>query len=99
MCPIAPTLRAGLTCSSSGYCCVLINIDTETHPDLINSRFAYVSVSRARIDAQIYTNEVSSLRSNLSNNISKASAIEFAHKAPAQGIGQSTSTVGIEQSM
>lgn len=24
MCPIAPTLRAGLTCSSSGYCCVLI---------------------------------------------------------------------------
>ena len=78
---------------------VLINIDTETHPDLINSRFAYVSVSRARIDAQIYTNDASTLSWNLSNDISKASAIEFAHNAPAQGIGQSMSTVGIDQSM
>ena len=78
---------------------VLINIDTETHPDLINSRFAYVSVSRARLDAQIYTNDASSLSRNLSNDISKASAIEFAHNAPVQRIGQNTPTVGIEQSM
>jgi ATP-dependent exoDNAse (exonuclease V) alpha subunit len=39
---------------------VLVNVDTETHPDLINSRFAYVSVSRAQSDAQIYTNDHSS---------------------------------------
>ena len=78
---------------------VLINIDTETHPDLINSRFAYVSVSRARLDAQIYTNDASTLARNLSNDISKASAIEFAHNAPSLNIGQSTSTVGIDQSM
>jgi ATP-dependent exoDNAse (exonuclease V) alpha subunit len=35
---------------------VLINMDTTTHADLINTRFAYVSVSRAAHDAQIYTN-------------------------------------------
>ncbi len=29
-----------------------MNVDTTTHPDLINSRFAYVSVSRASLDAQ-----------------------------------------------
>lgn len=75
---------------------VLINIDTETHPDLINSRFAYVSVSRARLDAQIYTNDASTLSRNLSNDISKASAIEFTHNAPSLNIGQSTSTVGID---
>src|SRR5439155_13578055 len=28
---------------------VLINVDSGTHPDLINSRFAYVSVSRAPV--------------------------------------------------
>ena len=26
---------------------VLVNMDTDVHPELINSRFAYVSVSRA----------------------------------------------------
>ncbi len=75
---------------------VLINIDTETHPNLINSRFAYVSVSRARIDAQIYTNDASSLTRSLSNEISKASAIEFAYNTPALHIDQCTSAVGID---
>ena len=66
---------------------VLVNIDTASHPDLINSRFAYVSVSRARFDAEIYTNDASSLTRNLSNDISKSSAIEFIHdNAPSQDL-------------
>ena len=37
---------------------VLVNVDTEAaHEKLINSRLAYVAVSRARYDAQIYTND------------------------------------------
>jgi hypothetical protein len=32
---------------------VLVNIDTNTHPELINPRFAYVGVSRAAQDARI----------------------------------------------
>jgi ATP-dependent exoDNAse (exonuclease V) alpha subunit len=36
---------------------VLVNMDTRAHPELINTRFAYVSVSRASQDAQIYTND------------------------------------------
>ncbi len=39
------------------------------------------------------------LSRNLSNNVSKASAIEFAHDATAQKIGQGTCAVGIENSM
>ena len=35
---------------------VLVNMDTDVHPELISGRFAYVSVSRASQDAQIYTN-------------------------------------------
>src|ERR1700678_129077 len=36
-----------------------------------NSRFAYVSVSRASHDAQIYTNNAASLAKNLSHDVSK----------------------------
>ena len=43
---------------------------------LINTRFAYVSVSRASQDARVYTNDVSTLAERLSADISKASAVE-----------------------
>jgi ATP-dependent exoDNAse (exonuclease V) alpha subunit len=56
---------------------VLINMDTDVHPELINSRFAYVSVSRASHDAQIYTNNAATLADNLTRDVSKASAIDF----------------------
>jgi hypothetical protein len=51
-------------------------MDTTAHPELINTRFAYVSVSRASQDARIYTNDVSTLAERLSTDISKASAVE-----------------------
>jgi ATP-dependent exoDNAse (exonuclease V) alpha subunit len=56
---------------------VLINVDTKTHPDLVSERFAYVSVSRAAHDAQIFTDAASSLSTNLSHATNKTSAIEF----------------------
>jgi len=35
----------------------IVHVDTEqAHDQLVNSRLAYVSVSRGRYDAQIYTN-------------------------------------------
>ena len=57
---------------------VLINMDTAAHPELINTRFAYVSVSRASEDARIYTNNATTLAERLSTDISKASAVEVA---------------------
>lgn len=56
---------------------VLVNMDTEVHPELLNSRFAYVSVLRASHDAQIYTNDAASLAESLSRDVSKVSAIDF----------------------
>jgi UvrD-like helicase C-terminal domain len=56
---------------------VLVNIDTNVHPELINRRFAYVSVSRAAIDAQIFTNSASSISKRLGSEISKTSALEL----------------------
>jgi conjugative relaxase-like TrwC/TraI family protein len=63
---------------------VLVNIDTHVHPELINTRFGYVSVSRASLDAQIYTNDAASLVPGLSNDATKTSAVEIgnAHDMP-----------------
>jgi conjugative relaxase-like TrwC/TraI family protein len=54
---------------------VLINADAEAHPDLVNSRFAYVAVSRARNDARIYTDDRAAMEARLGNEISKSSAL------------------------
>jgi conjugative relaxase-like TrwC/TraI family protein len=55
---------------------VLINVDTDVHPQLINSRFAYVAVSRASNEVQIYTNDGSNLVERLSHDVSKTSALK-----------------------
>ena len=54
---------------------VLVNMDTDVHPELINARFAYVSVSRASQDAQIFTNDATNLSANLSRDVSKSTAL------------------------
>ncbi len=56
---------------------VLVNMDTNVHPELINTRFAYVSVSRASQDAQIFTNDAATLAESLSRDVSKASALDL----------------------
>ena len=56
---------------------VLINADTGVHPDLLNSRFGYVSISRASHDATLYTNDMIKLNPQLSADVSKTSALEI----------------------
>jgi conjugative relaxase-like TrwC/TraI family protein len=55
---------------------VIVNMDLNTHKDLINTRFAYVSISRAKVDAQIFTNDVSRLAERLSHDVTKESALD-----------------------
>jgi conjugative relaxase-like TrwC/TraI family protein len=65
--------------SSQGQTCdrVLVNIDTaQARGKLLNSRLAYVAVSRAEYDAHIYTNDQDSLVMHLSRDVSQRSAIE-----------------------
>jgi ATP-dependent exoDNAse (exonuclease V) alpha subunit len=44
--------------------------------ELVNRRFAYVALSRAREDAQIYTNDAAALAAKLDREVSKEVAIE-----------------------
>jgi conjugative relaxase-like TrwC/TraI family protein len=72
---------------------VLINVDTELSArDLLNSRMAYVSVSRGAHDAQLFTNDREKLPAALGHEVSRDSAHVPAHKpeqsiAPQQEIG------------
>jgi ATP-dependent exoDNAse (exonuclease V) alpha subunit len=60
---------------------VLVHVDTEpAHNQLINSRLAYVAVSRGRYDAQIYTDDAEKLGAQLTHNVSKRSALECEHE-------------------
>lgn len=56
---------------------VLIHVDTEqAHGELLNSRMAYVSVSRAQFDVQMYTNDAKALGQELSRDVSHPMAIQ-----------------------
>ena len=67
---------------------VLVNADTGVHPDLLNSRFGYVSISRASHEAMLFTDDVAKLSPQLSADISKTSALAITQTPSiAQGIG------------
>jgi len=57
---------------------VIVHIPAKdlNNSELVNQRFAYVAVSRARIDAQIYTNDATELSSRLGKDVSKAAAVQ-----------------------
>jgi ATP-dependent exoDNAse (exonuclease V) alpha subunit len=58
---------------------VLIHVDTELGAkDLLNSRMAYVAVSRGVHDAQIFTNDAAALGTVLNRDVSHAPAIQQA---------------------
>ena len=57
---------------------VIIHVPEEgmKNRDLVNQRFAYVALSRARMDAQVYTHDASTLADRLSRDVSKSAALD-----------------------
>src|ERR1700730_6305696 len=67
---------------------VLVHADTSVHPDLLNSRFGYVSISRASHEATLFTDNLAKLGPQLAADVSKTSALEISQPSSiAQGIG------------
>lgn len=56
---------------------VMVNLDSNINADLINQRFAYVAVSRGSHDAQIFTDNATSLIEKLSHDVMKSSALKL----------------------
>ena len=48
---------------------VLVHADTSVHPDLLNSRFAYVSISRASHEATLFTDDMAKLGPQLGADV------------------------------
>lgn len=76
---------------------VLIHVDTDKSELLVNNRFAYVSVSRAQHDAQIYTNNVDKLPRSLSRENSQRTATDV-EQQPAGPKVESVSVRGVRPS-
>jgi ATP-dependent exoDNAse (exonuclease V) alpha subunit len=67
---------------------VLVHADTGVHPDLLNSRFGYVSISRASHEATLFTDDLAKLGPQPGAEVSKTSALEITQTSSiAQGIG------------
>lgn len=56
---------------------VLAHFDTDSVQSLINTRLAYVAISRASDDARVYTNNAETLGQRLATDISKTAAVDF----------------------
>jgi conjugative relaxase-like TrwC/TraI family protein len=55
---------------------VLANFDTDSNHNLINTRLAYVAISRASQEAHVYTNDAETLSLRLASDVSKTAAIQ-----------------------
>ena len=77
---------------------VLVNMDTRAHPDLISTRFAYVAISRASQQAQVFTNDAAALGQRLSRDVSKSSAVDFKHGQEASTNSYSQQSPAIDSS-
>lgn len=66
---------------------VLVHADTAVHPDLLDSRFSYVSVSRASHEATMFTNDIAKLDQRLGAEVSKTAALEINQAVIGLGIG------------
>jgi conjugative relaxase-like TrwC/TraI family protein len=65
---------------------VIVNDDSMRGARLVNREQEYVSVSRARIDARIYTDDAEALRRAVSRDPKKESALEAIKQQPMQQI-------------
>jgi hypothetical protein len=67
---------------------VLAHFDTDGSRSLINTRLAYVAVSRASEDARVYTNNAETLGERLATDISKTAAVDFQHPSSTTEVQQ-----------
>src|SRR5258707_15347636 len=60
---------------------VLVHGDTSVHPDLLNSRFAYVCISRASHQAILFTDDLAKPGPQLAADVSETCAVEISETA------------------
>jgi hypothetical protein len=72
------------TCPLSLFCTreTMFAPTPRVHPDPLNSRFAYISISRVSHEATIFTDDLAKLAPQLGTDVSKTSALEITAASP-----------------
>jgi conjugative relaxase-like TrwC/TraI family protein len=63
---------------------VIVNVDTMRSDRLVNARQLYVSISRARFDAHLYTNDVQALSRSVARDPHKANVLDVLKHRPTR---------------
>jgi ATP-dependent exoDNAse (exonuclease V) alpha subunit len=92
--PLSPHLDLGYCSTSFGsqgstVDTVIANLDSMRSARLVNQRALYVILSRARDDAQIYTDDSQALRNAVRREQRKEHALELVKQQPDQSLTQS----------
>jgi ATP-dependent exoDNAse (exonuclease V) alpha subunit len=75
---------------------VIVNDDSMRSARLVNREQEYVSVSRARIDARIYTNDAQALRLAVTRDPKKEIALEAVKQRPTQEVKSQRKTTNLQ---
>jgi hypothetical protein len=70
-----------------------VNADTNVHPELLNSRFAYVAVSRGSEDVRLFTNDFAIASNMLSMESGKSSAMGLVPTSPRLDIEERNTAI------
>ena len=71
---------------------VIINADSRRSARLVNREQLYVSISRPRIDARVYTDDLQALRRALGRDPKKEIALDLMKQRPTQELKPPTQT-------
>ena len=85
--PIADARKVDLGYASTSHAAqgatvqrVIINIDSKRNPELVNQQLAYVSLSRARLEAHVYTDDITGMRRAVQRRQEKSVALDIGQK-------------------
>jgi ATP-dependent exoDNAse (exonuclease V) alpha subunit len=76
---------------------VIVNVDSMRSAQLVNRKQFYVSISRARQDARVYTDDAHALRRAVGRDQRKEVALEMVQTRPTQRLQPKSPTQGLQQ--
>ena len=75
---------------------VIVNDDSMRSSRLVNREQLYVSISRGRIDARVYTNDAEALRLAVTRDPKKEIALDAVKQRPTQALKPQSSTTNLQ---
>jgi ATP-dependent exoDNAse (exonuclease V) alpha subunit len=76
---------------------VIVNVDSVRGGQLVNRKQFYVSISRARQDARVYTDDSKALRRVVARDHNKEVALEVVNTRPTQRLQPKSPTQELQQ--